>query len=71
MKAIEPVYYKIADNIRSLRKNRNLSQLEMAALSGVKRSTIASMENGNARAMLHELLKIADVFKIELKELLP
>lgn len=65
MKSLEPVYYHVADRIRDLRKRRNLSQLEMAALTGIKRSTIAAIENGNSRTMLHEIYAIAKAFQLE------
>lgn len=70
-KHLEPIYFHLADILRSERQKRNLSQLELAALTGIKRTTITAMENGNSRVMIHDLLVFAKAFSLEIRDLLP
>lgn len=70
-KGIEPVYLHIADILRGERQKRNLAQLELAALTGIKRTTITAMENGNTRIMIHDLLIFAKAFNLKLEDLMP
>ncbi len=45
--------------IRELRKSKNLSQEELAIISGVSRQAISYLENGGRDAMTKTLDKIA------------
>lgn len=71
MKSLEKIYFHIADILRTERQKRNLSQLETAALTGIKRTTITAIENGNSRIMIHDLVKFSQAFSLELKDLIP
>ncbi|MEM9886126.1 MAG: helix-turn-helix transcriptional regulator [Bacteroidota bacterium] len=62
-----PIY--LPQNIRFLRKNSRLSQEELATRVGLNRGNIASYEKGIAEPKLCNLLKIANLFKISLKDL--
>ncbi|MEM0994180.1 MAG: helix-turn-helix transcriptional regulator, partial [Bacteroidota bacterium] len=62
-----PIY--LPQNIRFLRKSRQLSQEELANRVGLNRGNIASYEKGTAEPKLCNLLKIASLFKISLKDL--
>jgi len=57
----------LKNNIRSVRKEKGLSQAELAAMSGVSRITISSIETGqfNPTAKLALLLCIALEQKFE------
>lgn len=57
----------LKNNIRSVRKAKGLSQAELAAMSGVSRITISSIETGqfNPTAKLALLLCIALEQKFE------
>lgn len=70
-KHYEPIYFHLADILRKERQKRNLSQLELAALTGIKRTTITAMENGNSRVMIHDLLVFAKAFNLQIHDLLP
>jgi transcriptional regulator with XRE-family HTH domain len=50
----------LADNIRRLREARNLSQQQIAKLSGIPRPTWASLETGSANPTLSVLSKAAN-----------
>ena len=62
-----PIY--LPQNIRFLRKRHQLSQEELATKVGLNRGNIASYEKGTAEPKLCNLLKIANLFKISLKDL--
>ena len=62
-----PIY--LPQNIRFLRKRHQLSQEELANKVGLNRGNIASYEKGTAEPKLCNLLKLANLFKISLKDL--
>ncbi len=66
----------VGRNLREFRKNRGLSQWELAALSRVSRSTVALLESGARRETNTQILKklaaalkrpIEDLFREEPK----
>ena len=59
----------LADNIRRLRESRNLSQQQIAKLSGIPRPTWASLETGSANPTLAVLNKEANALNISIEEL--
>jgi DNA-binding XRE family transcriptional regulator len=48
----------VAERIRELRKQRNLSQSELGELVGVKKSQISKIEKGNQNITIETLLKV-------------
>jgi transcriptional regulator with XRE-family HTH domain len=60
----------LADNIRRLREARNLSQQQIAKLSGIPRPTWASLETGSANPTLAVLSKAANALNVSIEELL-
>lgn len=59
----------VADNIRNLRGINNLSQAELAEKLGVVPQTISKWENGNTTPQYQKMMKIAQVFDIDVSEL--
>ena len=59
----------LADNIRRLREARNLSQQQIAKLSGIPRPTWASLETGSATPTLAVLSKAANALNVSIEEL--
>ncbi len=57
----------LSNNIRVLRKKRNLSQEQLAARLGIKRSNIAAYESKNVEPRLRIILEMAKLFDIQLK----
>mgnify|MGYP006433993195 FL=1 len=57
------------NEIRNLRKNKNLSQAEFAKLIDVSRQTVNSIENGKYDPSLPLAFKIARVFDLRIEEL--
>ena len=60
----------LAKNVRSLRKEVGLSQEELAFECDIDRTYISKVERGIANPSLLVLLKIADILKVEIKDLL-
>ena len=56
-------------NIRCLRKQRNLSQEELANKVGLNRGNIASYEKGTAEPKICNLLRLAHFFQISIIDL--
>lgn len=53
---------KIGEGIKQLRLNKNMSQAQIAQLSGLDRTTISRMESGRAATMLTmvQVLRVLD-----------
>lgn len=56
----------VGDKIRSLRKERLLTQSELAQRIGVQQSDLCRMENGEYKVSLETLFKILGVFGMEI-----
>ncbi len=63
-------YYKrLGANIIKWRKERELSQQELASLADVDRSYLAEVEEGKANPSLRFLNKLAKALRIDIKKL--
>ena len=58
----------LADNLRRLREARNMSQQQIAKLSGIPRPTWASLETGVANPTLAVLSKAANALNVSIEE---
>ncbi len=58
----------VGSKIRHLRKERNLTQSELATRIGVQQSDLCRMENGEYRVSLDTLFKILGVFGMNIGE---
>lgn len=58
------------NQIRKFRKKRNLKQSELALLVGVNRTAVTKWESGVANPRTERLLKIADVLRCSVDDLL-
>lgn len=58
----------IARNLSNLRKNRGLSQLQVANLAGITRASVALLESGSANPTLEILLKVCRALRVSLDE---
>jgi len=61
---------KIASNVKQLRKAKNITQEELADAAEIDRTYASQIERAIANPSLSILCKIADVFDVELSELL-
>src|SRR5438874_12096689 len=60
----------VADNVRTLREARGLSQQQIAKIAGIPRATWTHLESGGANPTLAVLVKVANALQIRLDELL-
>ncbi len=67
--AEELTYINIGKNIRKHRMERGLSQEKLAEMIGASDKFIGHIERFERNVSLRKLIKIAQVLKIELKEL--
>lgn len=58
----------IGSKIRQLRKERSLTQAELAQRIGVQQSDLCRMENGEYKVSLDTLFKILSVFGMDIGE---
>jgi len=59
----------LCKNIRALRKRLSMSQEELGQKIGLNRGNIASYENGTAEPRICNLIKLANLFAVSLKDL--
>jgi transcriptional regulator with XRE-family HTH domain len=58
----------VGSKIRQLRKDRSLTQAELAQRIGVQQSDLCRMENGEYKVSLDTLFKILGVFGLDIGE---
>jgi transcriptional regulator with XRE-family HTH domain len=56
----------VGSKIRALRKERNLTQADLAQRIGVQQSDLCRMENGEYKVALDTLVRILAVFGVEI-----
>jgi len=65
----EIVLIRIGMNIRELREEKNISQQDLAAACNFEKSNMSRIEAGRTNLTIGTLLKICEVLKIKLKEI--
>ncbi len=60
----------LADNVRTLREARRLSQRQLATRAGVPRATCTNLESGGANPTLSVLVKVAAALQVSVDELI-
>jgi DNA-binding XRE family transcriptional regulator len=67
---VEPIYLAIAAQIRMVREVMDITQEDLAKTLGISRPSLANIEAGRQRIMLHDIDKIAKAFRSTPKFLL-
>ncbi len=65
----EPILLAFGQRVQELRKERNLSQEQLADLTGVHRTYIGMIERAEKNITLRNIEKIALALKIDIKSL--
>lgn len=60
----------LAENLRYLRNRRDLTQAQVSKLSGLPRSTLATIESGEGNPTLQVLSKLSASFGVSIEELI-
>lgn len=63
------VHQKIAKNIQKIRKEKNLSQEDLAYKAGLNRAYIGYIERGERKPTVETIEKIARVLQIDIQDL--
>lgn len=61
---------KFSENLRALRKNKDIKQEALAQDMGVSRQTVSKWENGTAMPDLEKLARLAEYFGVSMDDLL-
>lgn len=64
------ILLKLGNNLRQIRKSKNLSQEELANKADIQRSQVARIERGEINPTITTLVIIAEVLDIEVQSLL-
>jgi transcriptional regulator with XRE-family HTH domain len=67
----EPIYKTIGGIIRQRRRRLELPQAKLARLLGISRATLANIETGRQRVLVHHLYAFAQALDMKPSELLP
>lgn len=66
---VDMLYSAFAQNLRSTRQARGLSQADLADVSGISRATIASIEGCRQAVLLHQAVSLAKALEVPLTRL--
>ncbi|MBD3166517.1 helix-turn-helix domain-containing protein [bacterium] len=61
---------RIGERVQRARKDRGVSQAELASRTGLDRASVSQIENGHSMPRTSTLLKIADALRIDASRLL-
>lgn len=67
----EALYRVFGRRLREIREKKELPQQELATFSGLTRSSIANIESGKQRVLLHQVLQFAEALHVTVGELVP
>ena len=65
----EPILFAFGQRVQELRKERNLSQEQLADLAGVHRTYIGMIERAEKNITLCNIERIAKALKLSIKDL--
>ena len=60
---------KFGKHLRKIRKGKNLSQLDLELNSGINRTEISRIENGQKNIEFFTLVKLSEALNIDISEL--
>ena len=61
---------KIGKNIRRIRKEHNMCQIDLAVAVGIDRAYLSEIENGKTNMSINILFAIADALEVNITNLL-
>jgi len=68
MKKHDDISYRLANKVKALRQERNLTVAELASLTKLSESTIRSIERDTCKAKLITVMKITNSLKLPLND---
>lgn len=64
------VFVTVQESVKRLRLAKDITQRQLAQLSGLKQQSISRIESGKIPPSLKTLSKIAEALRVDIKELL-
>ena len=61
----------LGQNIKNIRKSKQISQIDLAVAVGIDRSYLSEIENGRRNLSINILYAIADALEVNLSDILP
>ena len=68
---IPSLYMRLGATIRECRHRLGFTQEQLARQLGISRASLANMETGRQRMLVHQLYLFAEKLNVEIEELLP
>jgi transcriptional regulator with XRE-family HTH domain len=70
---IEPIYEALGTKIQEVREKLKMTQAQLgeSLVPQSTRASIANIESGKQRVLLHTFVQLAQVLKVDMKDLLP
>jgi transcriptional regulator with XRE-family HTH domain len=68
---VNAIYLAVGSRVREIRQATRITQAAIAAETGLSRQSVANIEKGRQRFMVHTLLDIARALSVEPVSLLP
>lgn len=68
---IPALYKRLGASIKARRRALRLTQQQLATQLGISRGSLANVETGRQRVLVHQLYKLAEQLNVGLQELLP
>jgi transcriptional regulator with XRE-family HTH domain len=68
---VEEVYFRFGAALARVRREKGLTQAELATRVGVARSSVVQLERGKQRVQLHTLVDLAGALGVTSADLLP
>lgn len=65
------LYHQLGERVKQQRKQRSLTQSQLATATGMLRTTIANIEGGRQKASLHVLYTLSIALGVDVCTLLP
>ena len=65
------LYRRLGSTIKARRRVLGLTQHELAKRLGISRASLANMETGRQRVLVHQLYELAGQLNVSVQELLP
>ena len=69
--AVEAIYTRFGRELRRVRKQRKMTQDDLAQRVNLGRTSIVNIESGRQRVHLHTLVDLAEALEVSPTELLP
>lgn len=67
----DPIYGFIGQRVSEVRRQRNMTQEQLADAIGLQRTSITNIERGRQKMLIHTLYEIAVTLKVRVHDLLP